>query len=279
LELINEAHLAALALEARLAQGQIEKMIPAWLMACTRRAEFDRQASLNGLASDDFPLLRGLVAGAAVERELYGFAKGKTLTIDIDTVVDGLIAKERRASTLPPDRLTELRATVIGLVRGWQGRFPPEDGDRDWLTVRTLLSPQHDLFVRRPGRFAIRVRPDLVVGVADSLIAVEFSTARDASSISPARLALNHHALVRERLRRPEWGQFRKVATRLEMLASGDGFTIELSPKEAEDWRVLIGNAAEAMLAGRYEPNRGPHCSMCPWQAPCWFDAEEEQPF
>jgi hypothetical protein len=73
--------------------------------------------------------------------------------------------------------------------------------------VISLLAPQTDLFVRRPDRFAIRVRPDNVVGVGNVLVAWEWSTAKDPSSISCARYGLNHHALLRERLRRPdaEW--------------------------------------------------------------------------
>jgi hypothetical protein len=142
------------------------------------------------------------------------------------------------------------------------------------MEVTPLLDPQHDLFVRRPGRFAIRVRPDNVVGVGDTLIAVEWSTARDPSSISPARIALNHHALLRERLRRPEWERYSRIATRVEMLALGESYTQELPPDESEGWRVRIGEAAEALVDGRHEPNRGPWCSTCFWQSACWFAGE-----
>jgi hypothetical protein len=142
------------------------------------------------------------------------------------------------------------------------------------MEVTSLLAPQHDLFVRLPGRFAIRVRPVTFVGVGDALNAVEWSTARDPASISPARIALNHHALLREQLRRPEWERYSRIATRVEMLALGESYTQKLSPDESEGWRVRIGEAAEALVDGRHEPNRGPWCSTCFWQSACWFAGE-----
>ena len=60
------------------------------------------------------------------------------------------------------------------------------------------------------------------------------------------------------------------MATRVKMLALGYGFTVQLTAEEAETWRVKIGEAAEALLARRYEPWRSPWCSTCRWQLPCW---------
>lgn len=138
------------------------------------------------------------------------------------------------------------------------------------------MVPQTDLFVRRPNRFAIRVRPDQVVAVGETLVAWEWSTAKDATSISASRYGLNHHALLRERLRRPGWRRYTSVATRVEMLALGYGFTVVLEPELAESWRMGIGEVVEALLEERPSRNQGPHCSTCAWQAPCWFsDAEQ----
>jgi hypothetical protein len=163
------------------------------------------------------------------------------------------------------DRQHELRQAGVEWVRRWQQQFPQDDGGGLDLTepMTNLLSPQTDLFVRRPDRFAIRVRPDNVVGVGDTLVAWEWSTAKNPEAISRARFALNHHALLRERLRRPDWAGYTSISTRVEILALGTGFTVSLTTKEAESWRVAIGKVAEDFLVGTYEPNRGPHCSIC----------------
>ena len=68
-----------------------------------------------------------------------------------------------------------------------------------------------------------------------------------------------------------EWSHFRSVATRVEMLALGYGFTVRLDPEEAETWRVVIGGVAEDLVEGLYEKNPGPHCSVCFFQPTCWF--------
>src|SRR5438045_563895 len=164
-----------------------------------------------------------------------------------------------RPDRLPTDRLVELRSSAIDWVRQYQTVFPPDDDGLDWSAVSSLLNPQTDLFLWRKDRFRIRVRPDVVVGVGDTLVAVEFTTARDPGYISEARFALNHHALVRERLRRSDWGRFQSVATRVEMLALGYGFTVRLDPEKAERWRAAIGKVAEALIAGDYEANPGEH--------------------
>jgi hypothetical protein len=118
------------------------------------------------------------------------------------------------------------------------------------------------------------VRPDSVVGVGDTIVCVEFSTARDPAAVSPARFALNHFAVQREQLRRPDWAGFAKIATRVEQVALDDGFTVELTNDQTEAWRLEIGQVADAIIDGHYAPNQGPHCSTCPWQAPCWFGDE-----
>jgi hypothetical protein len=61
------------------------------------------------------------------------------------------------------------------------------------------------------------------------LVACEWSTGKSAQAISPAGFALNHHALRRERLRRPDWAKFTSISIRVEMLALGVGFTLSLS--------------------------------------------------
>ena len=260
-------------LEPVLSQGRVEKCFPG-PQACTERDRYSRADAGRPSSDNGFALTRGQAVGAMAERELLRFASEGRLTVDLMREADEVLTGIRRGQ-LDAGRLGEIRASMVAWVRRWQASFPPEDGDLDWIDVTSLLEPQHDLFVRRPGRFAIRVRPDNVVGVGDTLVAVEWSAARDASSISPARIALNHHALVRERMRRPEWERYRHVATRVELLALGEAYTVQLDTDGAEAWRVRIGEAAEAQVEGRHLPNRGPWCSTCFWQSACWFGAEE----
>ena len=270
---IGQLSMLSAKLEPVLSQGRVEKCVPG-LQACTARDRSSRAAAGRPAADDGFALTRGLAVGTLAERELVRFASEGRLTVDLVRAADEVLSGIRRG-TLDASRVAEIRASMVTWLRRWQTSFPPEDGDLDWIEVTRLLDPQHDLFVRRPGRFAIRVRPDNVVGVGDTLVAVEWSTARDASSISPARAALNHHALLRERLRRPEWQPYRRVATRVEMLALGEAYTVWLGPDEAESWRVRIGEAAEALIDSRHEANQGPWCSACYWQSTCWFGTEE----
>ncbi len=270
---------ASMPLEPILAQGTIEKVFPTE-QACTERARF---AKLDGWlpgADGGFAMKRGIITGALAEHELVSFARGHGLTIDLGRIVDAIIAETRIGPGLA-DRIPEMRAEAVSFVRKWQEGFPFADGDLDWVEVENLLLPQTDLFVRRKGRFSIRVRPDNVVGVDDTLVAVEWTTAKNPKSVSPARFALNHYALLRERQRRPEWQRFQAVATRVELLALGEGFTIRLDAEEADRWRLAIGSAAEDLLASRYKKSIGPWCSTCPWQGSCWFGEEggEDTPF
>ena len=116
-------------------------------------------------ADDGFPLKRGLFVGALAEHELHGFGSARGFNVDLGVVADRLLSR-MRLDPLSPERVTDLRTTGIEWVRRWQGQFPAGDDDLDWIEVASLLAPQTDLFVRRPDRFAIRVRPDNVVGWA-----------------------------------------------------------------------------------------------------------------
>jgi hypothetical protein len=267
---------ATLTGEPILAQGVIEKAFPAET-ACTARVRFAKADSGQEGPRGRFYLDRGIAIGELMERELESYAHERGLTIDLGGVVDEIV--QQRRIQLPDDQLAEIRTAAITWGRQWQAAFPPADDPRPWDEVVSLLHAQTDLFVRRPERFAIRVRPDNVVGVGTTIVAVEWSTAKDPASISPARIALNHHALLRERLRRPEWEPYTALATRVELLALGIGYTVQLTPEVAEAWRLKIGTAAEAIVAGHYEATRGPWCSICPWQAPCWFATDEPVAF
>lgn len=254
-------------------QGSIEK---AFLGddACTERVRRTKLEAGAEPHDGGYAMRRGLVTGSLAEHELEEYATDRCFTVDLGRVVDQIL-RRTRLGELRSDRVAELRASAIEWVRRWQMGFPPKDGALDWSEVVSLMKPQTDLFVRRPGRFAIRVRPDNVFAVGTTIVAVEWSTARDPSNISPARFALNYHALLRERLRRPEWSEFACVATRVEMLALGEAFTVQLDAEQGESWRLKIASAVEAIIDGHYEKNVGPWCSVCPWQAPCWFG---EQP-
>lgn len=261
------------ALEPVLAQGPLEKAFPQGLEACTERVRFSKAEAGREPPDGGFAMKRGILTGALAERELYKYGAGGGFTIDLARVVNEILA-ERRLGRFPAEWLSELTPSATRRVRQYQSQFPPEDRDLDWSAVSSLLKPQSDLFLWRKDRFRIRVRPDVVVGVGNRLVAVEFTTAKDPGYISEARFALNHHALIRERLRRSDWDRFHSVATRVEMLALGYGFTIRLDADKAEQWRVAIGKAAEALIAGDYEPNPGEYCSACPWQVPCRFNGE-----
>ena len=203
--------------EPMLAQGRVEKCVPAE-EACTERDQYARAESGRPPADDGFAMLGGIAVGMLAERELVSYATDGRLTVDLGRATDEVLATVR-PGRLPQERVEEIRASMIAWIRRWQASFPPEDSDLDWSEVESLLRPQTDLFVRRPHRFAIRVRPDNVVRVGNTLVAVEWSTAKDASSISPARYALNHHALLREKRHRPEWYRYEHIATRVVLLA------------------------------------------------------------
>jgi hypothetical protein len=219
---------------------------------------------------------RGIFTGALVQTELHRYGTDQGLSIDLGPTADQILTG-MRIRTLSTEQIAQIRSDGLRWTRAWQERFPPDDAELDWTQVTSLLKPEHDLFVRRPGRFAVRIRPDNVAAVGSTLVAVEWSTARTPDSISPARFALNHHALIRERLRRPEWEAFETVVTHVEMLALGYSYTVQLDVDQAERWRISIGNVAEALLQEQYETNPGPHCSTCPWQPPCWFAEDEPE--
>jgi hypothetical protein len=151
-----------------------------------------------------------------------------------------------------------------------------QDDDLDLPSAVSLLRSEHDLFVRRPDTFRIRVRPDHVVVVGDTIVAQEWSTSKNPDSISPARFALNAYALLRERHLRADWQQYTSIVSRVEMIGLGYGFTVRLGADELEQWRAAIGKAMERLLAGDKSPSQGPWCSTCPWQSPCWFDGESD---
>jgi hypothetical protein len=265
--------------EPILAQGLVEKAFPAGLHACTKRVEFQKRDYDRPSADDGFAMKRGVFTGSLAEHELNELGQGRPFTIELGAVADKLMSRTN-FGTLNPEPMGQIRTTGIEWVRNWQAGFPQEDLLLDLTApVKSLLSPQTDLFVRRPGRFAIRVRPDNVVGIGETLVAWEWSTAKELTSISLARYALNHHALIRELRRRDEWAKsYKSVVTRVEMLSLGAGFTFALDEEEAETWRVTIGTVAEAMVDKRYERTKGPHCSVCFWQGECWF-SDDDEPF
>jgi hypothetical protein len=263
--------------ERVLAQGLIEKAFPNGPEPCTERVRFAKAD--NGCEPRDggFAMKRGLLTGALAEHELQQYAASGALSIDLGSVVNGLTSS-RRLNLGPSRWAPELRAYAIEKVRAWQSTFPPDGDELEWHSDWASLSkPQTDYFLRREGKFIIRVRPDNVVGVGSALVAWEWSTAKDPTSISAARYALNHHALLRERLRRPEWERYTTIETRVEMLALQYGYTVRLGPEEAEEWRVAIGRVAEAVVLGQYEINPGAYCSTCPWQLPCRFDRDQPE--
>jgi hypothetical protein len=246
------------------AQGLVEKAFPGGPdEACTERLAFAQRQGWQGPDDGGFSLHRGLFAGELAEHELQQYASYNCFTIGLGEIADQIL-HGMKFGQLGIDGQHEIRELGVRWIRRWQEQFPPDDPDLDLdQPMVNLLAPQTDLFVRRPDRFAVRVRPDNVIGVGNVLVAWERSTAKDPHAISRARFALNHHALLRERLRRPEWVRFNSIKTRVEMLALGYGFTVSLSGQDAETWRVAIGNVTEAVVDGLHEPNRGPHCSTC----------------
>jgi hypothetical protein len=257
-----------------LAQGVIERACPGPGMdTCTKRNGFAKQERDTG---DRFYLERGIITGDLAERQVVQWAEGNGFTIGIHHEADLLIAK-RRLATLSEEQRFDIRSSAVSWVRGWQERFPPEDDETvPWLEIRKLLLPQTDIFLHRQGLCVIKVRPDVVVGAGRTVIAYEFSTARDPDSISPARVALNHFALLGKRMRDPDWIWYEEVVTRIEYLALGYGVTVRLSSEEAEAWRDRIIAMVPDLVAGHYQPNRGPWCSRCRYQARCWGSDGED---
>jgi hypothetical protein len=261
--------------EPVLAQGLIEKAFPNGLEACTERVRFAKAENGREPPDGGFAMKRGILTGALAEHQLQQYAESGVLSVDLGSVADGLTAS-RRLNLGPSNWAPELRAYAIEKIRAWQSAFPPDDDELEWQSDWSSLSkPQTDYFLHREDKFILRVRPDNVVGIGSALVAWEWSTAKDPTSISAARYALNHHALLRERLRRPEWESFATIVTRVEMLALGYGYTVRLGSEEAEEWRVAIGRVAEAVVLGQYKANPGEYCSTCPWQLPCRFEGDK----
>lgn len=270
---LQESRAPGAKIEPVLAQGTVEKVFPAE-EACTERANLAKVIGWQGADDGGFALKRGILAGSLAEHELIRLASDEGFSLNLGQVADRLMSRTRFGA-LSKDHVNELRNDAIEWVRQWQENFPPIDGELDWGEVRSLLPAQTDLFLWRPQKFRIRVRPDAIVGVGDTLVAVEFSTSQSPDWISPARFALNHHALLREQRRHPEWSQYRNVATRVEMLRVGEGFTVRMSTEEADRWRIAIGVAVEKLLTENYDTNVGPWCTTCPWLAHCQFRDDE----
>jgi hypothetical protein len=264
--------------ERSFAAGQIEKLFAQGPeSACFARPGLAKAANAQREGDDGYYLARGLAAGALMNVVSDLYATTGTMLVDLGSELDRILA-DRSYRRFDWGVLGRIRPEVIQMVRGWQEGLGRDD-EIDLTDAIGLLKPEHDLWVRRPGRFRIRVRPDHVVGVGDLLVAHEWSTSKNPDSISPARFALNWHALFRERHRRPEWERYSAIVTRVEMLALGYGFTVRLDVEEVERWRLAIGEAVERLMSGDDSKNAGPWCSTCPWQATCWFgDPVAEEP-
>ena len=262
------------------AAGVIEKRFPAGPeSACVARPGLIKATYGQRTGDDGYYLARGLAANALMNIVSEQFTTDGTMLIDLAGTLDEILAG-RDYRRFAPEVIARIHPEIVQMVRGWQARVGQED-DLDLSGAVRLLKPEHDLFVRRPGRFRIRVRPDHVVAVGDvtvggTIVALEWSTSKNPDTISPARFALNWHALFRERLRHPEWEQYTSIVTRVEMLALGYGFTVRLATDDLEQWRLAIGTAVEGLIAGDVSKNIGPWCSTCPAQAACWFDGEED---
>jgi hypothetical protein len=256
--------------ERAIAAGDVEKLFPQGPeSACLARLGFAKSNNSPRPGDDGYYLARGLLAGSMMNIVSEQFTTDGTMRVDLGGLVDRLLG-ERTYRRFPPSVLTQIRSEAIEMVRGWQSRVGP-DNDLDISMAVSLLKPEHDLFVRREGKFRIRVRPDHVVAAGDTIVAQEWSTSKNPNSISEARFALNAYALLRERHHRPDWQQYTGIVSRVEMIGLGYGFTVRLNVDELEQWRLAIGNAVEQLIAGETSPNQGPWCSTCPWQSPCWF--------
>jgi hypothetical protein len=251
--------------EPVLAQGRLERVFVDELVACTKRAEFEQARSQPDWNS--YPLLLGGLVDRVFKRELTAVLRDQGFTTDLGALIRRFIAGDRRLNALDDATKADLLKQTASMIRAWTGRF-------DWLEAVLLDQPDRDYFIRRPQRFAVRVKPDAVVGLDDAIVCVEATTSRNPDYISQARYALNWWALSRERMRRPEWNRYSRVVTHVELLALNESFTVEFTPEQAEAWRGPIAEVAEDLLAGRYVPNPGPHCTTCYFQSACWFGSQ-----
>lgn len=264
--------------ERSFAAGDIEKVFPQGPeSACLTRPGLIKATNAQRAGDDGYFLARGLAAGSLMNAVSEQYGADGTMLVDLAGKLEEILA-DRAYRRFSPEVIARIRPEVVEMARGWQARIGQED-DLDLSQAVTLLKPEHDLFVRRPGRFRIRVRPDHVVAIGDTIVAMEWSTSKNPDSISPARFALNWHALLRERLRRPEWERYTTILTRVEMISLGYGFTVRLNTDELELWRKAIGAAVEQLLVGEISKNEGAWCSACPAQARCWFSDETGDSF
>jgi hypothetical protein len=99
------------------------------------------------------------------------FATTGTMLVDLGSELDRILMA-RAYRRFDASVLGRIRPEVIQMVRGYQQRLG-QGGEIDLTDAVSLLKPEYDLWVRREGRFRIRVRPDHVVGVGDLLVAQE----------------------------------------------------------------------------------------------------------
>jgi hypothetical protein len=252
---------------------------------CPARLAFHK-ADQRPPADDGWAMLRGILAGAVVESELFSWALREGLSVDLGAVLDTQMVRQHIDRRLTPERLAVLRAEVLVMVRQWQEQFPDTNDGLAWEDATRGLEPQTDLVVVRQRNepvFGLRVRPDIVVRLGNCLVAVEISTAKSLDAVASARVALNHFALLATVERTPELrGQIHRVGTRVELLAQRTGYTRFLGADEAAEWHSAIINAATSYLTSDTAPRRGPWCNRCPHFAPCQMmelDAMSEMEF
>jgi hypothetical protein len=249
---------------------------------CPARLAF-RKADRRSTADNWYPLARGILAGAVVERELTRWASGSGLTLELTHAIEAEISSLGLSRRVPAEQLPALIRDVHDLTRQWQQRFPPAEDGLAWENLAPGFEPQTDLVVVRQRTepvFGLRIRPDVVMQIENSLVAVEVSTAKSAEAVGSARIALNHFALLAAVQSTPRFhGEITQVGTRVELLAQGTGYTRFLGAEEAEEWRDRIVAAATACLDGDTHPRPGPWCNRCPYFGPCQFvrlDTEED---
>jgi len=120
-------------LEPIIPQGRIERACPTE-QVCTEREWYARLDADCPSTDDGFAKFRGIATGMMAERELVQFAREGRLTVDLARAADDVLAGIRLGQ-FPPDRVTEVRASMVAQIRRWQTNFPPVDGDRDWMEV------------------------------------------------------------------------------------------------------------------------------------------------
>jgi hypothetical protein len=132
-------------------------------------------------------LQRGTFTGSIAEHELHAFGTERAFSAALGQVADGIIAR-MPVGSMDRGRVDEIRSAGIAWVRDWQERFPAADAVLDLDDpITPLLLAQTDLFVRRPDRPAIRVRPDQVVSVGDTVAKLRLKpSSRACSLVAPS---------------------------------------------------------------------------------------------